>query len=111
MLLEKYKICVTITNNRKRYFIYEDGYWKEIRKEFIASIIFQWLKPKDRTTIIAEKITDALFMYKNIFIDENKFNAKVNKVNLQIVHIILKLLNLNHTILMTTLLIKLIMLI
>ncbi len=83
VLLEKYKICVTITNNRKRYFIYEDGYWKEIRKEFIASIIFQWLKSKDRTAIIAEKITDALFMYKNIFIDENKFNAKVNKVNLQ----------------------------
>jgi len=82
-LLEKYIICVTVTGNKKRYFVFDDGYWKEKRKDQIAALYFKWLKPIDRTNKMVESITDVLFYMDNVAVDDHIFNSKDNKINLQ----------------------------
>mgnify|MGYP001426057280 CR=1 FL=1 len=75
LLKEKYHIRTSLINTKRKFFIYGNGLWDEVDKDYIGGLFMDWLYPIHATSRTVKSITDLISMTHELYVPENKWNS------------------------------------
>jgi putative DNA primase/helicase len=81
-LAERYQICTSNIKNKRRYFIYKDGYWQDLTADEVAHLFVGWLRPTTLRASTIENVTKLMHSIPQFNVPELRFNSIPHLVNL-----------------------------
>lgn len=82
ILFEEYNIKTSIFRGKRKYFFYENGYWKETDRDSLGVLIYAYLSPTDRKARTINNILSLIVSDKRFIAEEQIWNAKHRIINL-----------------------------